>query len=236
MGRCPSSAISVLPEERDPASQHLCGREAPGTGATAGQRERAQGRRRGILLKGKVARSPRPKRLARLARGRGGAGRPRAAGGEIPGPAAAAPRPRASLRLSGARERGLRVGVGRSARGNRQGQFSLLASTAKLYGTWHPSALPIPHSGFSSRPLPRPPRETDGRAGQWQDAKRQLCVRPPLSASGRLFLPSPAFRVGRPLLATHGWTLSAAILCVANVASRNPFTATPDFLLSEHTY
>lgn len=35
----------------------LCGREAPGTGATAGQRERAQGRRRGVLLKGKVARS-----------------------------------------------------------------------------------------------------------------------------------------------------------------------------------
>lgn len=210
----------------------LCG---TGTGATAGQRERAQGRRRGILLKGKVALSPRPKRLARLARGRGDAGRPRAAGGEIPGPAAAAPRPCAFLRLPGA-VKGPPGGDGPKRPREPTRAISLLASTSKLYGTCHPSALPIPHSGFSSRPLPRPPRETDGRAGQWQDAKRQLCVRPPLSASGHRFLLSPAFRVGRPLLATHGWTPSAAILCVANVASRNPFKVTPDFLLSEQTY
>lgn len=48
------------------------------------------------------------------------------------------------------------------------------------------------------------PQETDRGTCQWQDAKRQLCVRPPLSASVRSFLPSPAFRVGRPLLATRG--------------------------------
>ncbi|XP_021779814.2 prothymosin alpha isoform X4 [Papio anubis] len=57
--------------------------------------------------------------------------------------------------------------------------------------------------------------ETDGRNCQWKDAKRQLCVRPPLSANVRSSLRSPAFRVGRPLLAAQGRTLPLAILCVA---------------------
>lgn len=84
----------------------------------------------------------------------------------------------------------------------------------------------FPHSRF------RGPLETDSRTDQWQGAKRQLCVRPPLSASVCGFLPSPAFRVGRPLLATHGRTLSASILSVAKVVSQNPFIAILVFLLT----
>lgn len=70
--------------------------------------------------------------------------------------------------------------------------------------------------------------ETDGRNCQWKDAKRQLCVRPPLSANVRSSLRSPAFRVGRPLLAAQGRTLPLAILCVAQV---NFWTIFPPILV-----
>lgn len=82
----------------------------------------------------------------------------------------------------------------------------------------------FPHSRF------RGPQATDSRKDQWQGAKRQLCVRPPLSASVNAFFLSSAFRVGRPLVATHGRTLSAAILSVAKIVSWDPFIAILVFL------
>lgn len=110
-----------------------------------------------------------------------------------------------------------------------------LASTSKRGGTWHPCALPDSTLRVFPAPGPTAPQETDGSTGQWQDAKRQLCVRPPLSASARGFRPSPAFRVGRPLLAARGRTRSAAILSVAKVAPRSPSAATPACLPTGRT-
>jgi hypothetical protein len=98
-------------------------------------------------------------------------------------------------------KRGLAVGMGqREPTREPQRLFSPRLQILAGLGIRPPSI--ILHSGFSLFPDPRP-QETDGGNCQWQDAKRQLCVRPPLSASVRSLFWSPAFRGGRPLLATQ---------------------------------
>lgn len=167
-----------------------------------------------LAAKRQAVRGPRPPHDKPLAEApRAGSRTCSGAGGGHPDPLAGprSPRPRGAGAAGRARGKlsGRRPGAGmgprapdlREPRGaSRALPLPGLQASAGLGPC--PSAT-TPDSGFSPVPDGRPP-ETDGAARQWQGAKRQLCVRPPLSASARAGLPSPAFRVGRPLLAARG--------------------------------
>lgn len=222
-------------EKRTPLGcQGLRGQEPP-----LDQRERAQakGRRRGILLKGKARRGPEGWRRGRHVRAGMWAGHVRHAGRSRV-QLRQCPDPCTSLSSPQAQSRGLPVRPGPSAQGETTHKGRSVSSPRPqgcTDGAWHPSGLPGSTFRVFLTPDAAAARETDSGKGQWQGAKRQLCVRPPLSANVCRFLSSPAFRVGRPLLAAHGRTLSAAILSVARVESRNPFRAILVFLLPGRT-